>query len=230
MTILALDTSSQAASCAVLRDGELAGEFFANVGLTHSQTALPMVAALLEQVRLTLADIDVFAVCTGPGSFTGLRIGIATVKGFALAGDKPCVGVSTLHTLANGACMHEGYICPVLDARREQVYTALFEGDGKQVRRVWEDEAIPIAQLGERLSELSSRIVLVGDGAHKCLDALGGKLALPPERFVHQRASALAAAAHDMAARGQLHSADDLAPSYLRLPQAERERNIKAQN
>ena len=226
MNILALDTSSRAASCAVMQGDGLVSEFFANTGLTHSQTALPMVEALLAQSRISPKDIDVFAVCTGPGSFTGLRIGIAAVKGMALPANTPCAGVSTLLTLAAGVCLFEGYICPVMDARREQVYTSLFESDGKHLIRLREDEALPIGQLGEVLGGLSSRVSLVGDGAQLCYNALSGSLPvlLPPERFLHQRASALAAAARDMAERGELIGANDLAPSYLRLPQAERER------
>jgi len=226
MNILALDTSSRAASCAILRDGALAGEFFMNIGLTHSQTAMPMVEALMRQTMLSLREIDVFAVCTGPGSFTGLRIGIACVKGMAMAGDKPCAGASTLMALAAGVCLFEGYICPVMDARRGQVYTALFESTGGKLRRLREDEAISITRLGEILSELPSKVILTGDGARLCMEELSGvkSLQIAPERFLHQRACALADVAYDMAKKGETISAGKLAPSYLRLPQAERER------
>ena len=231
MNILALDTSSQAASCAILRGGALAGEFFSNVGLTHSQTAMPMAQKLLEQTRIALSEIDLFAVSTGPGSFTGLRIGIASIKGMAMATGKTCVGVSTLLTLASGVCLFEGYICPVMDARRDQVYTALFESDGARLHRLREDEALSLEELGAVLDGLSARVLLVGDGAHICLEALGKTLplTLPPERFLHQRASAVAFAACEMAARGQLTSAGELAPGYLRLSQAERGRMESAE-
>ena len=226
MNILALDTSSRAASCAILRDGALAGEFFINIGLTHSQTAMPMVEKLLSQTMTDLSEIDLFAVCTGPGSFTGLRIGISCVKGMAMAGDKPCAGVSTLMVLAGGVCVFKGYICPVMDARRGQVYTSLFESSGGRLNRLREDEAISISQLGEILAELPSRVMLVGDGAQICMEQLSGikSLQTAPERFLYQRASALAVVAYDMAKRGELTTAAGLSPSYLRLPQAERER------
>jgi len=228
MNILALDTSSRAASCAILRGGALAGEFYMNIGLTHSQTAMPMIEKLLEQAMIPPGGIDVFAVSTGPGSFTGLRIGISCVKGMAMAANKPCAGVSTLLTLAGGACVFEGYICPVMDARRGQAYTSLFESNGNQLRRLREDEALSLSELREVLGRLSSRVMLVGDGAHICHDALGDltHLRIPPERFLHQRASAIAGIAYDMALQGSLVSAGDLAPSYLRLSQAERQLTI----
>jgi len=226
MNILALDTSSRAASCAILREGTLAGEFFMNIGLTHSQTAIPMVEELLEHTMTPLSEIDVFAVSIGPGSFTGLRIGISCIKGMAMAGGKPCAGVSTLLTLAGGVSLFEGYICPAMDARRGQVYTSLFESSGGKLQRLREDEAISIRKLGEVLAELSSSVMLVGDGAALCFQELGDipHLRIAPERFLHQRASALASIAYDMALQGQLTSAAELTPGYLRLPQAERER------
>ena len=226
MNILALDTSSRVASCAILRDGVLAGEFFANIGLTHSQTAMPMVEKLLEQTAIGLREMDVFAVCTGPGSFTGLRIGISCVKGMAMAAGKPCAGVSTLLTLAEGIRLFEGYICPVMDARRGQVYTSLFESMGGKLSRLREDEAISIEGLEAILRELPLGVMLVGDGAQLCMERLSGvaSLQMAPERFLHQRASALASIACEMAQSGGLTSAAELAPSYLRLPQAERER------
>ena len=231
MTILALDTSSRAASCALMRDGVLVGEFFANIGLTHSQTAMPMVAQLLAGTNLAITDIDAFAVSTGPGSFTGLRIGIAAVKGMAMASGKPCVGVSTLMALAAGGCLHRGYICPVMDARRGQVYTALFESDGKTLTRRWEDAALSLEDLSDKLDEISSPILLVGDGAVVGIKALGQKenLYLAPERFLHQRAGAIASIANDIYHSGGLVSPAQLAPSYLRLPQAERERQLKTE-
>ena len=226
MNILALDTSSRAASCAVLRDGALAGEFFANIGLTHSQTAVPMVEMLLEQTMTDIGSIDVFAVTTGPGSFTGLRIGISAVKGMAMATGKPCAGVPTLAALAAGAGLFEGYICPVMDARRGQVYTAIFENTAGEQHQLLQDQALPIEALGNEFAGLPSCVMLVGDGAALCYEALGKPphLRLAPERFLHQRASAVAVLAEKMARTGRLASAAELAPIYLRLPQAERER------
>ncbi|MCL2856330.1 MAG: tRNA (adenosine(37)-N6)-threonylcarbamoyltransferase complex dimerization subunit type 1 TsaB [Oscillospiraceae bacterium] len=226
MNILALDTSSRAASCAILRDGALAGEFFVNIGLTHSQTAMPIVEKLLKQTATAPGDIDVFAVTTGPGSFTGLRIGISAVKGMAMAMGKPCAGVSTLEVLAAGARLFRGYICPAMDARRSQVYTATFENTAEGLHRICGDEAISIEALGKELAGLSSPVLLVGDGAALCFETLGepAHLCLAPERFLHQRASSVGIIAQKMVRDGKLVSAADLAPAYLRLPQAERER------
>ncbi|MCL2580417.1 MAG: tRNA (adenosine(37)-N6)-threonylcarbamoyltransferase complex dimerization subunit type 1 TsaB [Oscillospiraceae bacterium] len=227
MKILALDTSSRAASCAIMRDGVLAGEFFANIGLTHSQTAMPMVEAMLEQTKINLHEIDVFAVTTGPGSFTGLRIGVSCVKGMAAALNKPCAGVSTLLALAGGVSVFSGYICPVMDARREQVYTALFESTGGQTLRKREDEALPLSELKTVLAALApTPVLLAGDGGSLAFGTLGdlGHVSLAPERILHQRASVVAQIAGQMAVDGQLVSPGGLAPGYLRLPQAERER------
>ena len=230
MNILALDTSSRAASCALLRGGVLAGEFFVNIGLTHSQTAMPMLEKLLEQTMTAPGEIDVFAVTTGPGSFTGLRIGISAVKGMAMATGKPCAGVPTLMALAVGASLFEGYICPVMDARRDQVYTAIFESTAGGLHRLRQDKALPIEELGKQLAGLGSPALLVGDGAALCVEALGQPkhLRLAPEQFLHQKASAVASVAEEMARTGQLVSAGNLAPTYLRMPQAERERMERA--
>jgi len=215
-----------------LRDEALAGELFVNIGLTHSQTALPMVEKLLEQTATALGDIDVFAVTTGPGSFTGLRIGISAIKGMAMAMDKPCAGVSTLAALAAGAGLFHEYICSAMDARRGQVYTAIFQNIAGGASRVRQDQALSIEALGEELAELSSSVLLVGDGAALCFEALEkpSYLSLAPERFLHQRASAVGALAQEVARNGQLVSAGELAPIYLRLPQAERERMESTQN
>lgn len=143
MTIFALDTSSKAASCALWRDDTLLGEFFLNIGLTHSQTVLPLADSLLRHTGLTMAQVDVFAVTTGPGSFTGLRIGIAAVKGMAMATDKPCAGVSTLESLAMNVSAFRGAILPVMDARRNQFYSGLFRCKGETLTRLEPDAPRP---------------------------------------------------------------------------------------
>lgn len=231
MTILAVDTSSQAASCALWQDGVLAGEFFCNVGLTHSQTAMPMVEALLHITGVALPDVDVLAVTTGPGSFTGLRIGIASVKGMAMALDKPCAGVSTLEALAAGVPGFEGYVAPVMDARRSQVYTALFRSRDGVLERLSPDQALSVAELGKILAPLDGPVMLVGDGSVLCYQALKDlpNLRLAPEGCRHQRAGWVAAVAAGMAEQKKLISAEQLAPAYLRLPQAERERMEREQ-
>ncbi|MCL2057055.1 MAG: tRNA (adenosine(37)-N6)-threonylcarbamoyltransferase complex dimerization subunit type 1 TsaB [Oscillospiraceae bacterium] len=222
--MLALDTSSRAASCAVWKDGAVLAEFYCNAGLTHSQTIMPMTQAMLQSAKITLREIDRFAVSSGPGSFTGLRIGLSAVKAMALALDKPCAGVSALHCLAANVRFFSGVIAPVMDARRGQVYTALFEGGADNLQRLCDDDAISVRELKARLSELPGAKLLAGDGAQLCkseMEDLDGIETAPPH-LLHQRASCIAEIAADMD-EAQLVCAGDLVPSYLRLPQAERE-------
>lgn len=226
MKLLSIDTSSQSASCAISEDSKLLGEFFTNVNLTHSQTILPMVHDLLEHTRTTLSQMDGFAVTTGPGSFTGLRIGLSAVKGMAHALGKPCVGVSTLETMAYHFQGQRCLVAPVLDARCAQVYTALFRWEGNTIIRLAEDQAIPIQQLGESLKNVKETVFLVGDGADLCYNSLNEQLpclALAPSFLRYTRASVLAAAAQTAFSLGNTVSAQDLIPAYLRLPQAQRE-------
>lgn len=230
MLILAVDTSSKAASCALLRDGQLMGDWFLNVPMTHSQTMLPMVQGLLSAAEVLPEEIDAYAVTTGPGSFTGLRIGIAAVKGMATVSDKPCVGVSTLEALAHNAETFCGRVVPVMDARRSQVYTAVFRGNGHALTRESEDQAISIEALREQLSVQNEPVLLVGDGALLCQRAMQLDHAVAaPERMLHQRAASAAAVAYRLVQAGKTCTAHELAPSYLRLPQAERERLARLQ-
>lgn len=226
MNILAIETSSKAASCAYSSGGKLIGEFYLNAGLTHSQTIMPMVYSMLSTLNAELSQVDVFAVSVGPGSFTGLRIGIAAVKGMAMAADKPCAAVSTLHCLVLNMRSFAGYVIPVLDARRDQVYTAVFNGGG-ELNRISEDEALSVKELGKRIEELQGPKILLGDGAKLCWDMFAGmdNLHVAPEQLLYQRASALCEVAIIMAKENRLIRADNLAPDYLRLPQAERELN-----
>lgn len=230
MKILAIDTSSQSASCAVTEDGKLLGEFFTNVKLTHSQTILPMVENLLEQTRVPLPEIGLFAVTDGPGSFTGLRIGLSAVKGMAHALGKGCVGVSTLEALAWNLQGLDAAVCPVLDARCSQVYTALFRSGGDFPERLAADEAVSLSELGERLKKFGERVFLVGDGAEMCYNVFKDRVAnltLPSPALRFPRASSAALAAGRAYLRGDVLPPASLAPAYLRLPQAERERLAK---
>lgn len=226
MQILALDTSSLAASCAYLQGETLRGEYFANIGLTHSQTAMPMVKAMLEGMGIGPDAPDLFAVTVGPGSFTGLRIGIALVKGMALATGKPCAGVSTLEALAWNLPGFGGVVVPVMDARRDQVYTAAFLGGEALPRRLTEDAALSLDRLEALVGSFSQPVMLLGDGAELCMKRLGHLpgVRLAPERVRHQRAGAVALLAREQAKAGRLTDGDALGPVYLRLPQAERER------
>lgn len=230
MKILALDTTAGAASAALTEDGFLVGETFVNCGFTHSQTVMPMVEHLLQTTRTPLSEVDCLAVAAGPGSFTGVRIGIATVKGLALPEEKPCLGVSTLKELAWNLRGYEGILCPVMDARCKQVYHALFESDGENVRRLSCDQAISISTLGERLRNLKENIFLVGDGAVLCYNNLKSEvnhLRLAPEGVRYQRASSVAFVAEELYRAGLYTDGERLAPVYLRLPQAERELRAK---
>lgn len=233
MRILALDSSAKAASVAMVEDGNLLGEFFLNIGLTHSQTLMPMVENLLTLTNTTLAQIDAFAVSTGPGSFTGLRIGIAAVKGMAFATDIPCFAVSTLHSMAyNFTDLDDEntVICAVMDARCNQVYNAIFEVCDKKITRLTPDRTISIEDLYSELENLGKKIIFVGDGASLCYNknncSLNVQLAHESRRF--QRASSVAFAAYDdfLTGKNALSSAE-LLPQYLRIPQAERELNLK---
>ncbi|MCD8085657.1 MAG: tRNA (adenosine(37)-N6)-threonylcarbamoyltransferase complex dimerization subunit type 1 TsaB [Clostridiales bacterium] len=228
MNILALESSAKAASVAVCRDAFLLAESCQNNGMTHSTTLLPMCETLLEQVGLTLHDIDLIACANGPGSFTGLRIGLSTAKGLAWPEEKPCVGVSTLEAMAWNVSAVPGVICCAMDARRSQVYNALFESDGRgRLTRLTEDRAISLEELfsSEKRKEISQFVV--GDGAELCYNygkERGFDLVLAPENLRHQRAWGVARAAIRFLETGQPCSGAALEARYLRLSQAERER------
>ncbi|MBQ6997444.1 MAG: tRNA (adenosine(37)-N6)-threonylcarbamoyltransferase complex dimerization subunit type 1 TsaB [Oscillospiraceae bacterium] len=227
MLLLAFETSAKAASVALF-DGEiLLGESYQNTGLTHSQTLLVMAQELLSQCRKTPADVQAVAVANGPGSFTGVRIGVAAAKGFAWGSDIPCYGVSTLEAMALGLGAYDGIVCPVMDARRSQVYNALFDASPAGLVRTAPDRAISLAELGEELKNAKKPIFLVGDGSKLCYDTLKDTvpgLVLPPQHRMHQRALGVGLAALQQIAAGDSGDGNALAPNYLRLSQAERER------
>lgn len=231
MLILGLESSAKAASAALCRDGELLGQYTQCSGLTHSRTLLPMVEDLLKNTETKLADVDAVAVARGPGSFTGIRIGVAAVKGLCWGAQKPAIGVSTLAAMAwNGVAAGEGsIICCCMDARRQQVYNALFEiRDGRPVRLV-PDRALSVEELAPELEKYEKRVFLVGDGARLCYNLLGGlgvESALAPEPLVQQSAYGVCRAAETEKAA----PASELLPVYLRLSQAERERQAGLAN
>ena len=227
MLILAFETSAKAASVALLEDGKLLGESYQNTGLTHSQTLMVMAEDMLSQCGKTVADVTAAAVAAGPGSFTGVRIGVAAAKGFAWGREIPCYGVSTLEAMALSLGVYQGYVCPCMDARRSQVYNALFYVNQGAPERVSEDRAISLAELGTELKSLKEPIFLVGDGSNLCYNTLlesVPNLVLPPEHRMHQRASGVALAARKQVEVGDPGDANALTPNYLRLSQAERER------
>lgn len=227
MLILAFETSAKAASVALLEDGVLLGESYQNTGLTHSQTLLVMAQQLLSQCGKTVSDVTALAVAAGPGSFTGVRIGVAAAKGFAWGAELPCYGVSTLESMALSLGAWEGTVCACMDARRAQVYNALFRAEGGTLRRISPDRAISLAELGQELSQLEGPIFLVGDGSPLTARTLAEQLpelVLPPEHRLHQRAAGVALLAAQKIAAGESGDAASLSPNYLRLSQAERER------
>ncbi len=228
--ILAFETSAKAASVALLDGGKLLGESYQNTGLTHSQTLMVMAEQLLASCGKTPQNVTAVAVAKGPGSFTGVRIGMAAAKGFAWGAELPCYGVSTLEAMATGLGVWDGYVVPTMDARREQTYTAIFRADEGKLTRILDDCAISIEELGEKLKNCEKPIFLVGDGAILCYNALKDKvtgLVLPPEHRMHQRATGVALLAQSQMDAGISGDAGALAPNYLRLSQAERERLAK---
>lgn len=225
MYMLAFESSARAASAALAKDGRLVSQYFQSSGLTHSRTLLPMALDMLKSCELTISDIDAVAVSHGPGSFTGVRIGVATVKGLCWGADKPAVGVSTLEAMAwNGECAAPGaVVCCAMDARRNQVYNALFEFENGRPRRLCPDRAVALEELSGELRRYGRAVFVVGDGAELCfrhfeeqnIDAV-----LAPEAVRLQNAWGVIRAAGGK----PLGGADGLLPVYLRLSQAERER------
>ena len=231
MKILALESSAKAASCAVLSDGELLASAWQATGLTHSRTLLPMVEDMLNNSELSVQEIDAVAVAAGPGSFTGLRIGIAAVKGLAWAAEKPCIPVSTLEAMAWHLAHLEGNIICAMDARRQQIYNAVFLAEVGELTRLREDRAVSLEEAAADVGEMDGPMTIVGDGAGLCFDFLtarGVECRLAPVHLRQQSAVGVAMAAWRR--RGENLSAQELTPVYLRLSQAERERLAKGES
>jgi len=224
LKLLAIDTSAKVAAAAICTEEQILVETTINTKLTHSQTLMPVCRGLLENAKIAITDLDGFAVSAGPGSFTGLRIGMAAVKGMAFALDKPCYPVSTLEALAYNLMGFTGVACPVMDARCGQVYQAFFEITYNGVNRLCADRAISVAALADELADRKETIWLCGDGAELCDAALRenpADIRLAPLGNRLQRAAGVARAAF---ASAKPVTAQELTPEYLRLPQAERER------
>lgn len=223
MLILAFESSAKPASAALVKDGQLLSQYMQCSALTHSRTLLPMAEDMLKNAKLRLSDVDLIAVAHGPGSFTGIRIGVATVKGLAWAAEKPCVGVSTLEAMAWHGLAVGGYICPVMDARRSQVYNALFKIENGRPVRMTDDRPIALDELSKEVTALNAPVFLIGDGAALCFEyftAHGVPCVMAPDNLRWQDAWGVAMAAADKTPG----NADELLPVYLRLSQAERER------
>ena len=229
MKILSFESSAKACSVALLCDGVLVGEYYQNCGQTHSTTLMKMAEDLL--TNCGVASVDAVACAAGPGSFTGVRIGVAAAKGYAWGAQIPCIGVSTLEAMAHQARNFKGLICCVMDARRNQVYHGLFSCENGELTRMVEDCAISIEELKEELfsyeelgNEFCESVLFVGDGAKLCHKAIGG-YECAPEHLCMQRASGVALAAAAAITRGEVGDGATMNPNYLRLSQAERERN-----
>ena len=232
MLTLAFETSAKAASVALTENGKLLGESYQNTGLTHSQTLMVMAEDLLKQCGKTVADVTAVAVAEGPGSFTGVRIGVAAAKGLAWGGQITCYGVSTLEAMAVSLGAYTGHVCACMDARRNQVYNALFLVENGTLERLTEDRAISLAELKTELEYIDGPIFLVGDGSnltYKTLSPEIPELILPPEHRMHQRAVGVALLAEKKQSAGEIGDGNALSPNYLRLSQAERERAERMQ-
>ncbi len=234
MKILGLECSATPASCAIVEDSKIIAQSFVNVKLTHSQTLLPLVTSMLKASLTDLDDIDGFAITSGPGSFTGIRIGISALKGLACAGNKPCFAVSTLRAIAENFCSTDCIVCAVMDARCNQVYNALFSIKNGEITRLCEDRAVMIEEVCEELKNLTDNkpIYIAGDGADIfypfAKDIENVKKASPQALF--QNAAGVCLAAEKEYKNTPPLLAEELLPFYLRLPQAERELNLKEKN
>ncbi len=228
MKILGLDSSAVSVSVAVWDSGRITASEFMNAGLTHSQTLMPMIERVCGQAGVGCADIDLFAVTKGPGSFTGIRIGISTVKGLAFPGNTDCIGVSTLETAAVNMLGTDCVAVSVMDARCAQVYTASFDVCENAVRRITEDSAMRIDELAEQIEKYNKPVYFVGDGASLCYSALKDKLenvyVLQGNR-IYQNAENVCRLAFKYADKA--YKGEYLVPFYLRPSQAERELKAK---
>lgn len=229
MKILSVECSAGPVSCAVTEDGKLKGSFYLNRNMTHSETLMPMIDALLGSSGVGLSDISCFAVAAGPGSFTGVRIGISAVKGLAFPNGTPCVAVSPLEAMAYNFLGSDAVICGCMDARRSQVYNAIFKVSGNTVTRLCDDRALSVSELLCELRESyrGERVVLAGDGAELVMNAAEEEnsdgLLLSAENLRYQNAIGVAFAAEMLYNNGGAVPPEELLPVYLRLSQAERE-------
>ena len=225
MKILAIDTTSSPVSAAILTDGALTGEFYLNTKSTHSRTLMPITEALLKSAEISIDDIDVFAVNAGPGSFTGVRIGVSTIKGLSMPKNKPCAAVSALESMAYCMPFSSGTVCAVMDARCSQVYNALFTLKNGEVIRECDDRVLSIEELYNELKTVNDKIYIVGDGASLFYNSTDKRdnMVLVQENIRFQHAYGTAKCAEKMYNENRLCTSAHLRPIYLRIPQAERE-------
>lgn len=228
MKILALDSSGLVASVAILEDEKLLAEYTVNHKKTHSQTLLPMLDTVAQMIELDLNTLDAIAIASGPGSFTGLRIGSATAKGLGLALDKPLIEVPTVDALAYNLYDSDKIICPIMDARRSQVYTGVYDYEDHKLRRLEGQMAIAVSDLAQKLNALGREVIFLGDGVDVYRELLDKMLTIPhsyaPAHVNKQRAAAVGALGEVYYNEGNIANADAHQPEYLRKSQAERER------
>jgi tRNA threonylcarbamoyladenosine biosynthesis protein TsaB len=231
MKILSLECSAKSASCAVIEESKILCSDFTSSGLTHSQTLLPMVSDMINKAEVPFSDIDAFAVSAGPGSFTGIRIGISAVKGMALPKNAPCIPVSTLEAIAYNFLSEDALVCAVMDARCNQVYNALFRIKDGKIKRLCEDRAVSIDFLKAEIlkSRVRCKIIVAGDGADLFFPFVKSKknVIIADQKYRLQNGEGVAKAAEVLYKKGVFTSAEQLLPIYLRLPQAERELKLK---
>lgn len=228
MKILGLECSAGPASVAIIEDGKIIGSSFVNIKTTHSQTLMPMVASLLETTNTQLSSIDAIAIAAGPGSFTGIRIGISAVKGLAASSSIPCIAVSTLEAMAEAYVGQDCIVCTAMDARCNQVYNALFKIENGVITRLCEDRALMCSELCEELKTYAQNelpIIVTGDGAELFYNIAKdvARISLSPISTRYQNAVGVCLAAQKAYNNNQTLSPEQLLPVYLRLPQAERE-------
>ncbi|NDO47777.1 tRNA (adenosine(37)-N6)-threonylcarbamoyltransferase complex dimerization subunit type 1 TsaB [Clostridium sp. MD294] len=229
MKVLAIDTTGQTASAAILENDVIIAEYSINYKMTHSQTILPMIDEISQKIELDLSTVDYIACSCGPGSFTGLRIGAATVKGLALGGNIKVVAVPTLDALAYNIFDTDAIICPIMDARRQQVYTAFYQWRENEFCRLTEYSALPIEEVMQQAKNYQNKIIFLGDGVavHKQLLLKEKNFCFAPSHCNLQRGASVAALAVKLIEKGEIIKGNELELIYLRKPQAEREREQK---
>ena len=228
MKILAIDTCSCSCSVSLHEDKKLISEIYLNNGFTHSQTLAPIIENVLKYAGMKVKDIDLFGVTNGPGSFTGLRIGLSMIKGMAFADNIPCIGVSSLYAIALNTRFIDGYICVCMDARNNQVYNAVFDCYNGKIKRIVDDRAVDINELMIEIKKYKKRMIFVGDGAEICYNILERRLnneslLLLPKEYNYPRACRVGEEVYNMYNSGQISYGEDLTAEYLKLSQAERE-------
>ncbi len=227
MKLLAIDSSGLVASAAIVTEDKLLAEYTMNYRKTHSQTLLPMIDAIVRMLDMELKDIDAIAVAAGPGSFTGLRIGSATAKGLGLALDKPVISVPTVDALAYNLYGTDKIICPIMDARRNQVYTGLYAYIENEFRVLEPQKAAGITELAEQVNDIGRAVIFLGDGVEVYQEQLKERITVPlafaPLHLSKQRAASVGALGAEYYKKGIFDDADSHEPVYLRVPQAERE-------